>query len=272
MLKDKSELTGIIREGVESIINSGKFKQYLSLLSQLHNYSFHNSLLIYQQLPTASHVAGYRKWQELGRQVRKGEKAIQIFAPTFQTRKQGDTIKDSEQEPEKKYITGFVTVPVFDISQTDGEGLPSLVSDFGNSTMLFNMFVSVFKADYGIIQQTLKSELGGYTDGKVIVLNDCKSEEQKLKTLIHEISHCLLGHVGNNDKTRSVKEVEAEMTAFIVSEHFGIDSSCYSFGYLTSWGRGDIDQIMNSVEIAYQTSKEIISAIELDDKISMQAS
>jgi antirestriction protein ArdC len=240
---------GVRRENA-TLSESRRYEQFLS---KLHNYSFYNTLLIYNSIPHASHIAGYRKWQELGRQVRKGEKAIQIFAPIFKTIKQTESIEHSEQEPEKKYLTGFVTVPVFDISQTDGEDLPSLVSDFGNSTMLFDMFVNVFKTDYDIIQQTLKFELGGYTDGKVIVLNDCKSEEQKLKTLIHEISHCLLGHVGNNEKDRSTKEVEAEMTAFIVSEHFGIDSSSYSFGYLTSWGRGNIEQIMNSVEIAYQT-------------------
>ncbi|PLX70322.1 MAG: hypothetical protein C0602_05795 [Denitrovibrio sp.] len=275
MYKEKSELTGIIREGLKNIINSGTFQQYLSFVSKLHQYSFYNSLLIYQHNPEASHVAGYRKWQELGRQVRKGEKAIMIFAPTFKKIKsteQESQLLGNEKEPEKKYLSGFITVPVFDISQTEGESVPSIVSDFGSHTELFNRFISMFSKDYEIIQQSLKSALGGFTDGKIIVLNDSKSEEQKLKTLIHEVAHCQLSHVGNNDKPKSVKEVEAEMTAYIVSEHFGIDSSSYSFGYLTGWGKGSVDQIMDSVDIAYQTAKEIISAIELDDKISMQAS
>jgi hypothetical protein len=263
MFKEKTELTELIREGIENIISSGRFQRYLTFLSKLHNYSLYNTMLIYQSNPDASHIAGFNKWRELGRYVRKGEKAIMIFAPRFRKQKtvEADNLTGEKKETDKQYLTGFITVPVFDISQTDGEEIPSLVSDFGDATELFDRFLSVFSDKYDIIQQALKPALGGYTDGKVIVLNDSKSEEQKLKTLIHEVAHCQLEHVGNEDKPKSVKEVEAEMTAFIVSEHFGIDSSSYSFGYLTSWGRGNIKQIMESVDISYQTARDIIYQI-----------
>jgi hypothetical protein len=92
------------------------------------------------------------------------------------------------------------------------------------------------------------------------VLNEVKSQEQKLKTLIHEVAHCVLGHVGDKEKRRETMEVEAEMTAYIVAEHFGIDSGSYSFGYLVHWGQGSVEQIMESLDTAYTAAKGIIES------------
>ncbi|MGE4478661.1 MAG: ArdC-like ssDNA-binding domain-containing protein [Deferribacterales bacterium] len=274
MFKNKMELREMIRDGIENIVNSGMLQDYLSFLAKLRNYSFVNTLLIYQHNPYATHVAGMRKWNELGRFVRKGEKAIMIFAPRFRKNKSKEIDEETglEVDVQQERLSGFVSVPVFDISQTDGDKVPSLVNDFGGHTELFERFMSVFGRTYSISQQKLTAPLGGYTDGCAIVLNEVKSEEQKLKTLIHEVAHCVLNHVGNEEKLKSVKEIEAEMTAFIVAEHFGIDSGEYSFGYLFGWGKGDIDQIMESVDVAYKVSKEIIESVELEASKDLIAS
>jgi antirestriction protein ArdC len=215
-----------------------------------------------------------RKWNELGRFVRKGEKAIMIFAPKMSKRKikECDDETGEEVTVEKKRLSGFISVPVFDVSQTEGKDIPSIVNDFGGHSELFESFMSVFGRKYNITQQKLIAPLGGYTDGRAIVLNEIKSEEQKLKTLIHEVAHCVLNHVGNEEKLKSTKEIEAEMTAFIVAEHFGIDSGSYSFGYLFGWGKGDIEQIMESVDTAYKVSNDIIESVELEASKDLIAS
>lgn len=260
----KKELYDKIENGILRIIESDKFKEYLSFAAKFRCYSFFNTLMIYSAMPDATHVAGMRKWNELGRKVTKGQKSIKILAPTF--RKETETVADEETGEEKEVtrqcLTGYILVPVFDVSQTEGKEIPSATSNFGSDTELLEAFKDIFGRKYTIKEMELRSALGGYTNGKEIVLNSSKSEEQRLKTLIHEVAHCELGHIEDKEKSRQEEEVEAEMTAFIVTNYFGIDSSDYSFGYLGAWAEGNIASVRKSMDTSFRAAQDIISTIE----------
>jgi hypothetical protein len=260
----KEEVYQLIETGIKELIESNRFKEYLDFSSRMRKYSFMNTLLIFISCPTASRVTGMKSWNELGRHVKKGEKAIKIFAPIFKnvnvTRKNEVTGKD--EDVVTKCLTGFRLVPVFDISQTHGKEIPEIVSDFGSDTLLFERMLRIFESKYPITQHELNGSLGGYTDGSNIVLNSLLSEEQRLKTLIHEVAHCELNHINDKEKTRRMQEVEAEMTAYIVSEKFGIDSSQYSFGYMAGWSVGNLSMVREAMDTSFKAAQDIITYIE----------
>lgn len=260
----KKEIYSRIENGIIDLLSSNKFKEYLSFAARFRSYSFFNTILIYSAMPEATFVAGMRKWNELGRKIIKGQKSIKIFAPTFRKMKEVVTDEQTGEETEKttESIFGYIMVPVFDVSQTEGKEIPSITSNFGSDTELLNVVKNIYNNKYPIEEMTLNSSLGGYTDGKKIVLNSGRSEEQRLKTLIHEVAHCELGHVQDKEKERKIKEIEAEITAYIVSDYLKIDSSDYSFGYLASWSRKDISLIRSAMDNAFKASQHIIKTIE----------
>lgn len=264
---EKHELKALIEEGIQKVLADGKFQEYLEFYSRFHQYSLTNTLLVYLAKPNATRVAGMKQWNAMGRHIIEGSKAIMIFAPMIGTRKteEVDEITGEVTEKEVKYIRGFCSVNVFDVSQTEGADLPEcdICHDFGSDTDKLDRFIKIFGDKYSVKQKPLMADLGGYlTKDNSIMLNASKSEEQRLKTLIHEVAHGELGHFEDKEKTRAQKELEAEITGFIVARHFGVDSSEYSFGYLVSWSSADISKIHSALIEAYKISNSIIDQIE----------
>lgn len=262
-----NELTALIEEGLIKIISDGKFLEYLQFYSRFRKYSALNTLLIFRACPGATYVAGYKQWQEIGRYVSEGQKGIMIFAPMLKNHKE-EYVDDSGETQERvvKYIRGFRSVYVFDVTQTGGKDLPEAYEqykNFGSDTELLARFIEIFGDKYSVSQMPLQEGLEGYvTKDNSIVLNSDLSEEQRLQTLIHEVAHGELGHFTDKSKGRDIKELEAEITGYIVARHFGVDSSENSFGYLVSWSKGDISKVREALQSAYEMADTIIGKIE----------
>lgn len=265
---DIVELKAIIEDGIKKVLEDGKFKEYLDFHSQFSRYSLTNSLLIFAACPYATIIAGRKKWAELGRTIIDGVEPIMIFAPMI--KKFTEEVVDEETgeivTKERSRLKGFCGVDVFDVSQTEGKELPeakSLCRDFGSSTELLARYIEVFGDKYKVRQEPLNAAIGGFiTSDKTITLNAAKSEEQRLKTLIHEVAHGELGHFTDGEKPTDIKELEAEITAYVVSKHFGVDASDFSFGYLLSWSQGRLDKVHTALNSAYAVSSSIIDTIE----------
>lgn len=284
-----TEITTKLEQGIKDLFASDKFKEYLSAMSKLHRYSFRNSLLIFMQKPDASMVAGYTSWQKnFKRQVRKGEHGIKIFAPApYKATKEVERIDKATKQhiigKDGKPVTDTVeyTVPafkittVFDVSQTDGEPLPSLgVDELTGSVDRYTDFrIALEKiSPVPIGFESIESGAKGYYSNaeKRIAVQKGMSEVQTLKTLIHEISHAKLHTVEdiNNAKSeeqidRNTKEVEAESIAYTVCQRYGIDTSDYTFGYVAGWSSGkELPELKASLATIQKTADEIITGIE----------
>lgn len=280
-----AELTDRLENGIKELYASGRYAEYLAAMSKFHRYSYKNALLIVLQCPTATRVAGYKVWkEEFERQVKRGEHGILIFAPSQRKRaamvekkdpSTGQTLYGPDgkplMEPGFAVATHFVPVYVFDVSQTEGKELPSIVvselsgdvKDFeGISTRL--SAVSPLPIIFGPIPGTAKG-YASHMEGRIVVKPDM-SQVQTLKTMIHEVAHGKL-HVpdllADHPKQRHEKEVEAESVAYVVCQHFGIDTSDYSFGYVAGWSRGrELSELKASLDIIHTTAAEIIDAIQ----------
>ena len=273
------EITERLEKGLSELFESEKYKDYLKAMSKFHNYSFNNTLLIAMQKPDATLVAGFHTWEsQFGRHVKSGEKAIRILAPAPYKKKiksEGDTAADDAPKFESVInIMAFKPAYVFDISQTDGPGLPSLgANELQFSVANFNQFMDALSciSPVPIEFQTIKSGAKGYfsnTDHKIVIQNGMP-EAQTVKTIIHEICHALLHNTDNFDsndiekKTRSSKEVEAESVAYTVCQHFNIDTSDYSFGYIAGWSSGkELNELKTSMILIRKTASKIINDIE----------
>lgn len=287
----KTELQDIIaklEQGVKDVFNSENYKNYLTVMSKFHRYSINNSLLIALQKPEATLVAGYKAWQKHKRQVKKGEKSIRILAPqTYTVKVERDVTKKDEngnvifdngkpvtekQLVEEKRIR-FVPVSVFDVSQTYGEPLPSLkkVEELDGVVperdAIFNALKNV--AQIPIEFCPISGGTKGYyspTEQK-IVINTGMSDMQTIKTGIHEVAHKIL-HDPEKDalsaaESRNKKEVQAESVAYVVSNHFGLDTSDYSFGYIASWSNGkELNELKSSLNEIQKAAALIIDEVE----------
>lgn len=267
----------MIEQGVKDVYTSENFKNYLSFLSKFHNYSFNNTILIISQFPSASLVAGLQSWnRNFKRQVNKGSKAIKILAPYNMTIKTKEESLDDngniiQIEAESK-ITKFRVVNVFDVSQTSGEPLPELISDLKGTSKDIEILIESIKEVCEIpieftsplIDETLSDGAKGYyslTDNK-IVINEELENLQLVKTLAHEFVHSLLHNDKNIKKTQSQREIEAESLAFVLCNHFGIDTSDYSFGYIASYAQNDHDFLKKTLIEIKNISSELIDRIE----------
>jgi len=262
----------MIEQGVKDVYSSDSFKQYLSCLSKFHNYSLNNTLLILAQKPNASLVAGYRSWQiNFNRHVDKGEKGLMILAPVTykedrlmnKVDENGNVELDESgspiQEQRQVNITRFKTTTVFDISQTSGEPIPSLIHDLTGSNNEVKAIIQSVKfickipIEFKTETENLNLMTGakGYYSPKEdkIVINKDLEDLQIAKTLIHEYVHSLLHK--QTDKNQSQREIEAESLAFVLCDHFGLDTSEYSFGYIASYANKDFDElnsILNNIQ------------------------
>lgn len=281
------ELTDKLEQGLQDLFNSDSYRNYLSTMSKFHNYSFNNTLLIAMQKPDATLVAGYKAWQKnFERHVNKGEKAIRILAPApYKIKEERDKIdpvtqellldKDGNPQKEEVEITipAFRAVSVFDLSQTDGKPIPELtakelLSDVEGYQDMIRAVEAI--SPVPIELEEIAGDSKGYYDreAKRIAVQENMSESQTLKTMIHEVAHSKLHskEVEQDEqmrKDRNTKEVEAESVAYTVCQHFGVDTSDYSFGYIAGWSSGrDTKELRSSMDTIRRTASELITGIE----------
>ena len=276
-----------IEEGVAQVFYSDTFqedfKNYLNYNAQFHTYSANNIMLIKMQNGQASRVAGFNKWKELGRSVKKGEKGINILAPCsgiykYEKNKldeNGNTVLNSDGKPEKveeeRTYRYFKVVSVFDISQTEGKEPPSLVkelvTDDASAKELFGAIRGCCLCPITITREdddrTLRSGAKGYyqPDENKIVIKDGMSDMQTLKTAIHEWAHSdLHKETGLN---RQDCEIQAEAVAYSICHYFNMDTSEYSFPYIAVWSKGkEPDELRAVLKDIQESTKRLITAVE----------
>jgi len=284
------EITDRLEQGITELFESERYKEYLRVMSKFHNYSCNNTLLIAMQKPDASLVAGFSSWKNnFGRNVMKGEKGIKIIAPSPFTVKQevektdpqtGKPVigKDGKPVTEEKEIKvpAYKVVSVFDVSQTEGRELPDIAVDELTGD------VDRFKDFFAALEQISPVPIGfekieggahGYyhLEEKRIAIDEGMSDLQTLKTAIHEIAHAKLHDIDLNAPKeeqkprvdRRTREVEAESVAYTVCQHYGLDTSDYSFGYVAGWSSGkELAELRGSLETIRNTAAEMINAID----------
>ncbi|MGI6316430.1 MAG: YodL domain-containing protein [Christensenellales bacterium] len=284
------EITDRLEQGIKELFDSERYKEYLRVMSRFYNYSFNNTLLIAMQKPDASLIAGFNSWKnQFQRSVKKGEKGIKIIAPSpYKIKQEMEKIDPKTQKPiidkdgkpviEEKEITipAYKVVSVFDVSQTEGRELPDIAVDTltGDVEHYRDFFTALEKTSpVPIGFEKIKSGAHGYynLEEKRIALDEGMSELQTLKTAIHEIAHAKLHDIdlkapAKEKQTRAdrrTREVEAESVAYTVCQHYGLDTSDYSFGYVAGWSSGrELAELKNSLEIIRSTANEIINSID----------
>lgn len=291
--KDRlKEIIDSIEKGIKEVFESGRYTEYLQVMSRFHNYSFNNTLLIYMQKPDATLVAGFNKWKDkFERNVNKGEKGIKIIAPTPYKKKIEKDVLDPDtklpmrdengeiiKEEKEVSIPSFRPVTVFDVSQTSGKELPTLASDLNGKVENFDMLKEAISrsAPVPISFKPLRPDTDGYFSPKrqEIVIREGMGEVQTVCAMIHESAHAKLHNPANipetDDKSklsRSDEEVQAESIAYTVCAYFGIETGENSFGYLASWSQNkELKELKESLDIINKTSSDLITAIEKNYK------
>ncbi len=283
------EITDRLEEGLKELFEGEKYKSYLNTMSKFHNYSANNIQLIEMQCPDATYVAGYKAWQRnFERHVNKGERGIRILAPApYKIKEEQEKIDPVTNEPvldrdgmpvmeevEIK-IPAFRVVTVFDYSQTDGKELPGLgVNELHGDVERYRDFMEALErvSPVPIRYEEMEGDRKGYFIdlSHPIAIKEGMSEAQTAKTGVHEVAHAKLhAREAEQDtekavyKDRETKEVEAESIAYTVCQHFGIDTSDYSFGYIAGWSSGkEMPELKSSLDTIRRTSSELIKGIE----------
>ena len=257
-----------LETGVRSILEADEFKRYLDFSSRFHSYSWANAMLIMVQRPDATLVAGYREWQGMGRHVRKGESGIRIRTPRFR--------KKSERASDDESPAYFAIASVFDVSQTDGDELPSSPDpveltgepELGDAVVALARHYCA-REDILLDEHAGPNVLGdangvygiakGKTDKAYVKLSRELYGQQKARTTLHELSHHETLKDGKTD--RATGELIAEGTAYVVCAHFGIDASSYSFPYIANWAE-DVDKFKGALRAIQKTAQRLIDALE----------
>ena len=283
------EITDRLEQGIAELFDSERYKEYLKVMSKFHNYSFRNTVLIAMQKPDASLVAGFSAWKNnFGRNVMKGQKGIKIIAPSpYKIKQEMQKIDPHTQKPiigkdgkpvtEEKEVTipAYKVVSVFDVSQTEGKELPDIAVDelTGDVDRYKDFFAALEKTSpVPIAFENIEGGSHGYyhLEDKRIAINEGMSELQTLKTAIHEIAHAKLHDIDLNAPKdeqprvdRRTREVEAESVAYTVCQHYGLDTSDYSFGYVAGWSSGrELSELKSSLETIRSAAAEIINSID----------
>lgn len=283
--KWKRQLVENAEKEILKLTDSEKFKSYLDTVAKFHRYSQRNIDFIYSQNPTASQVAGFKKWRnDFKRSVNKGEKGIRIAAPiikklTPEDQKRLDTT-------EEKAIVGYRYIPVFDISQTSGEPVLSVkdfvkenLVDHKNVTNLYNEFKNYLNNNTDIkVSEKNLSELAGArgyfqpSTNEIVIGRDEPDNALKLKTLYHEYAHSQLHGLTSEfkDRPREYQETQAEAVAYVAMKNIGVDTSNYSLGYVATWAE-DKDLIHNALSEIQKVSNKVIDLSDtLTEKLGLQ--
>ncbi len=280
---DTHKIIKQLEEGVTKLYESERYKEYLRTMSKFYNYSAPNCVLILNQCPEASYVAGYKTWQtNFERKVKHGEKGIQILAPVKKQKEilvprvdksTGNPVlnKYGKQIQDKETITttSFRVTHVYDISQTEGKELPTIAKELTKEVADFSSVVDALRdaSPVPIEFKALKKANGYYSDrDKYIAVKETLPQEQQIKTIIHEMAHATMHNSDNRERVPDsrTREVQAESVAYIVCQHFSIDSSEYSFGYVSAWSSDkDMKELKSSLTQIQKTSNYLISNIEM---------
>ena len=273
----------MIEQGVTDVFSSDNYKKYLTCCSRFHNYSTNNTLLILAQKPDATLVAGYQSWQKnFNRHVNRGEKGLFILAPVTnkiirlmdKADENGNPILDKDGNPvkEERVVNqlNYTVTTVFDISQTSGDPLPSLLHTLSGSSDEILAFIDTvydictIPIDYASAEKdsVLAHGAKGYYSPSQnrIVVNMELEDMQIAKTLIHEYAHSILHR--HSDKDSDQKEIEAESLAFVLCDHFGIDTSEYSFGYIAGYSAEDPSRLKSILNDIQSTAHQLIDQME----------
>lgn len=238
---------------------SDQLKAYLAMLGRFHQYSFNNVMLIAQQRPDATHVAGFQAWKSLGRYVKKGETALTIVAPMLL--KQPDEMAAGSDDAEAPRIVRFRAVRVFDVSQTDGDPLPEPVRVGGEpGEYLDRLRIAVVGHSIVLEERPLPLGQAGFAAAGKIVVAAGMSRAETFSTLVHEFAHELLHHSGAK-ASKSVRETEAEAIAFVVARSIGLETGTSASDYISLYD-GDHRTLAASLAIIQKTAAMIIDAIQ----------
>lgn len=268
------ELLTKLEEGVKNFQYDPEiYKALLQMKALMPSYSFRNLIVAKYQLPNATYLASFKKWNELGRRIKKGQKALKIFAPRFKKKEETLYIDNKEVKTEKTELVGFITVPVFDISQTEktehAVELPidriklTLEGDSAEAERIIKMVHEIcpIPIHYGDAEGA-----NGYYDliKDEIVISDTLSRNHTAKTLVHEFCHSRVHRFGGEDEKASKKEKEvvAEGVAFVVCSYFQLDTSDYSFQYIKGWSNDNGESLMKYGEKIFKISGQIIADFE----------
>ena len=277
------EITDRLEQGIMGVFESERYAEYLRTMSKFHNYSLNNTLLIAMQ--GGNLVKGYRQWEkEFDRHVKPGEKAIKILAPApYKVKKEREKIDPDTKMPvigadgkpvmETQEITipAYKVVSVFDVSQTEEKELPNLsVSELTGDVEQYRDFFAALErtSPFAIAFETLDGGAKGrcYYEENRIAIHEGMSELQNIKTAIHEISHATMHDTAPDDPTRPdrrTREVQAESVAYAVCQHYGLDTSDYSFGYVAGWSSGkELSELKGSLETIRSTAAKLIETID----------
>ena len=265
-------LHGQLQDSLQELISSEDWKRALAVAARFHDYSFANSRLIWAQSLargfSPSRVAGYRAWQQLGRQVRRGEKGLQILAPIV---RKVPPEEAREEEREERRVVGYRIVHVFDLSQTDGEPLPEVRAELVEGSLPVHWEqVTKLIADEGFSFQVSDSDRLGDANGitdwteRDVIVRASLPGAQRFKTALHELAHVRLHEPNSYERPtcRGIIEVEAESVAFMVCAALGIGSASYSLPYVASWSGGDLTKVTATANRVIGCARTVIDQLE----------
>ena len=263
-----------IGDGVRSVWESEAWERWLDTLAKFHDYSLNNTMLIAMQMPEATRVASYRSWKcDFGRHVRRGERGIEVLVPMVVKSRLGDPEEaqrdDAEEATERRRLVGFKVGHVFDVSQTEGEPLPTIAEHVTGNVERYDEVMGAICAvsAYPVsIVDGLPPETNGlFSRMGYIAIRSGMPQGQTVKTALHELAHSVL-HDGDAEQMpdRSMREVQAESVAYAVSAALGLDTSGYSFGYVASWAIGKTDEEMRQcMQVVRDATKDIIDKMDI---------
>ena len=272
---DRQQYTAqqVIAENVKFLIEqleNGKSEMltaYLAAMAHFHNYSFGNILSIARYRSDATHVAGIRTWNELGRFVLKGQKGIPILAPLIGHKRQPDEQNTDSDEKPKPFVLGFRRVFVFDVTQTEGADLPEPARVSGEVGCHRDRLIA-FVGEQGIILEFNEriAPAQGVSYGGKIVLLPGQSAAEEFAPLVHEVAHEMLHRAERRTMTtKTVRETEAESIAFIVSRAVGLNTGSASADYISLY-HGNAEMLTESLSVIQQASSTILAALFVEDQ------
>ena len=282
---EMEQMTSKLENGVKDIFASGNFKKYLDFCAKLPRYSINNQILIMLQKPEATMCQSYTGWKDMNRFVRKGEKGIRIFAPApYKMQKEqektdvsGKVVVDKDGEPVKEKVeitvNAFKPVSTFDVSQTEGDPVPTvgvneLTAAVEGYESLLNALKEVIPVPVSFEQIDSGAKGFYHLEENRIVVQEGMSEAQTVKTLVHEASHQALHskearEASGETKSKNQQETEAESIAYVVCQHYGIDTSEYSFPYVATWSADkEVPELKASLETIRSTASWMITKID----------
>ena len=282
--KDTKALAEHLKEGMKNYLDSEQFKSFLDMMSKFHNYSLNNIHLLKMQNPNVSRVASFNKWKtDFDRTVKKGSKALKIWVPyqvktKIPVNQKELSFSPSENEMEEKEVTvtRFKLGNVFDVSQTEGKELPKAINELTGSVKDYEDLYRAAKAvsmDNQVsisFEEIKRGSANGYyspDENRIVISKGLKGQEQILKTIFHEMAHSDL-HRGTNaqygDDQYRKQELQAESVAYVVANHFGFDTSSYSFGYLAIWAKdkNGFEDMVEQLQIVQKEAKSLIDRMD----------